>query len=193
MHKHLQPALRWKRQRNFYVISVKPTEVYQSQPAITLNILVALGNCLFCLGRRDNPGIESDKPYFLVNKSPCVRFLSSHPSRNNHAEAKAQASNKPSQSWPHEPNSSAQRGCWAPSGCLYHLLAAPAAAPQPTTILRPARPLPNQSPRLNHQPRLASHKPTRYAAGCFHSLAVMFEGSCFHSGQIFSLNHSSRP
>lgn len=57
---YLQPALR-KDNTIFYVVSVKPTEVYQSQPAITLNILVALGNCIFCHSRRDNSGIESDK------------------------------------------------------------------------------------------------------------------------------------
>lgn len=80
-------------------LSVKPTEVYQSQPAITLNALAALGNCLFCLSRRDNPGIESDKLQFLVNKNLCDRFLSSHPIKKQLYQSKGPGSAQAASPW----------------------------------------------------------------------------------------------
>lgn len=70
----------------FYVVSVKPTEVYQSQPAITLNVLAALGNCSFCLSREITQVLNQINCNFWLIKAHMSGFYPPIKSRNNYVE-----------------------------------------------------------------------------------------------------------
>lgn len=76
------------------MISVKPTEIYQSQPEIILNLLVALGNCLFFFASAEEISqiLNQISWNFSLVKAHVSGFYPPIRSRSSYAEPKAQDS-----------------------------------------------------------------------------------------------------